>query len=272
MPAPVALLCSVPAEVEDVAVALLWEAGTLGVEVKPAGPRVDLLAYFTDAAAETLVRAALALLPSASVTATEVPDVDWVARFRETFRAFEVGSFRVIPVWDTRPPGGRVLVVDPGRAFGTGTHESTRLCLRALEAAPPAGRRVLDVGTGTGLLAVAAWKLGAAAVVAGDLDPEATASAIRHAALNEATVHVVQADGARAFRVAAFDLVLANLMAPLLLERREELCARLVRGGRLVMAGLLVSDLPDVQGAYGAHGPTSTAIDGEWASLAVEVP
>ena len=108
-----------------------------------------LLAYFPGPAD---VAEALRALPSARLEPIAVPDVDWVASFREGFRAFDVGGFRVVPAWEPAPAGARVLRVDPARAFGTGTHETTRLCLLALEglaAERPLGR-VLDLGAGTG--------------------------------------------------------------------------------------------------------------------------
>jgi ribosomal protein L11 methyltransferase len=209
---------------------------------------------------------------SAPPQSVEVPDVDWVARFREGFREQRAGAFLIVPSWrrpPVAPPGLRLLVVDPGRAFGTGTHETTRLCLAALEelaAAGPIGR-TLDVGTGSGILAVAAAGLGAAPVFGADIDPEAVASARLHAALNGVAVHYVLADGGRCFRGESFDLVLANLTAPLLLERREELQALRATGGSLVLAGLLAEDLDTVRPAYDPLGGATVRTEGEWACL-----
>src|SRR5206468_6346381 len=186
---------------EDVATALLWEQGTMGIEVRPAGVHhVSLLAYFPEAPGlEPALTAALFPLPRARLQQAEVPEVDWVAHFREGFRTFPAAGFVVTPPWELEGlPADRrdVLVVDPGRAFGTGTHESTRLCLRLLR--ERAGRaplgRVLDLGTGTGILAVAASRLGATAVTAVDLDPEAVGSARHHARLNGVELHIVRAD------------------------------------------------------------------------------
>jgi len=183
---------------EDLAVALLYEAGTTGIEVQAAaGGSVGLLAYFVAGPSRRGLERALTALPSAHVEAAAVPDVDWVARFRERFRAFDAGRFRITPEWDRPVGGGDVIVMDPGRAFGTGSHETTRLCLGALESL--AGERplghVLDVGTGTGILAVAARRLGASSAVAADLDPEAVDSARLHARLNGTDYAVVRADG-----------------------------------------------------------------------------
>src|SRR5262249_7019484 len=187
--------------------------------------------------------------------------------------AFSAGGFEIVPAWETPPRGlRRVVRVDPGRAFGTGTHETTRLCLAALESLAAARplERVLDVGTGTGILAAAALRLGARLAVAADLDPEATLEAGRHAALNALPLRVVCADGGRGFRDAAFDLVVANLSASVLAGRRSELERLLAPGGRLVLSGLLVTDLPEIEAAYRGLPLRARPTDGEWAAVGFE--
>ncbi len=256
-------------EDEDAAAAALFEQGTVGLEVRPAADGLELLAYFPDSVELATLRDAL---PLAEVQPTAVPEVDWVARFREGFRPFQAGRFLIAPAWDARPPSPDLLVVDPGRAFGTGTHETTRLCLGALEELAlrrPLGR-TLDLGAGTGLLAIAASRLGASAVVARDLDPEATASAVHHAALNRATLRVVRADGGRGFRPGSFDLVLANLMALLLVDRADEIRSLPARGAALVLSGLLIDDVPFVAGAFASCGTPRERRLGEWAALVYE--
>jgi ribosomal protein L11 methyltransferase len=129
--------------------------------------------------------------------------------------------------------------------------------------------RVLDVGTGTGILAIAARRLGASSVFAVDLDPESVTSARRHAHLNGVTFRLLRGDGGQPFRSAAFDVVLANISAPLLIERCEEIGRLAKAGGTLVLAGLLVTDLPAVTEAYSRWGRGRETEDGEWASLTV---
>jgi ribosomal protein L11 methyltransferase len=200
--------------------------------------------------------------------------VDWVARFRENFRAFAVGGFWIAPTWDggPAPAGARRLVVDPGRAFGTGTHESTALCLLTLEslATRRSLGRVLDVGTGSGILAVAASMLGARPVIAADLDPESMDSARTHARLNDVELTLALADGGRAFRERAFDTVVANITGPLLIARAGELAARVRDGGRLVLAGLLAEERAAVRSAYADFPLADETLRGEWASLLLE--
>jgi ribosomal protein L11 methylase PrmA len=288
----------VPAAQEDAATAILWEHGTMGTEVRPAGPHVTLLAYFPEAPGlQTTLATALAPLPGAHVQPVDVPDVDWVTRYREGFRSFSVAGFRVVPSWElhsstphpslgpssphvgggegpqTAPPyatSESPLVVDPGRAFGTGTHESTRLCLgflRELADRGPLGR-VLDLGTGSGILSVAAARLGARPVTAVDLDPEALVAARHQARLNRADLRLLRADLAAALRPGSFDLVLANIAVTVLVDRRDEIVALGARS--TVLSGLLTSDLGAVRRSYAGFGRLEARTDGEWAAVLVE--
>jgi ribosomal protein L11 methyltransferase len=269
----IAFELTVPGAAEDAATLLLWEHGTAGVEVRAAGAATVLLAYFEarDGLEERL-RHALAGIAGAGLARTDVPIVDWVARYREGFRAFHAGGFLIAPCWDVPPAATEpVLIVDPGQAFGTGTHESTRLCLDALATlctpAPPAS--VLDVGTGSGILAVAAALRGARRVFGLDVDPEALRCARRHAALNRVAIGLAHADGAGAARAGAFDLVLANVSAALLHEARDELVAARAPGGALVLSGFLTEDAGRLADAYAEAGRVERLHQGEWSALVV---
>ena len=265
-----ALRVVVDADREDEATTALWDVGTSGLEVKPAGDgRVELVAYF-DALPD--LGGLDGALPGAAIARCPVPEVDWVARFREGFRPFKVGRFEVVPRWEARAPSAKTLIVDPGRAFGTGTHETTKLCLEALELLSARRRlgRTLDLGAGTALLALAAQRLGASPVVASDIDAEATAASRHHAALNGERLHVVRADGASGFRTGAFDLVLANLMALLLIDRAQSIQALVAPYGALVLSGLLLDDVKPVREAFAASGTPREHRLGEWAALVFE--
>lgn len=259
---------------EDEVVALLWELGTMGIEHLGASRSAStLIAYFPAAPDRGLDKGTLLGRSDVSVEREAVPCVDWVARFREGFRAFDAGVFRIVPAWEAGQPAreARTLVVDPGRAFGTGTHETTRLCLTALErlAGGPGLGRVIDVGTGSGLLAIAALRLGATAAFGVDSDLEALRAAAHHAQLNRVRLRLFAGDGGRAIRPGRFDTVLANLMAPLLLERRSELAELRSARGRLVLSGLLEEDLHTLRQAYAGLGVLEEMREGEWAALLV---
>ena len=261
---------------EDVVTAL-WELGTTGIHVQPGPPgAVLLVAYFPDGPGlADALRSGLAAHGVREVEPAEIPDVDWVARFREGFRSFAVGGFTLAPAWEPTPVGPcptRLLRILPGRAFGTGTHESTRLCLLALEslaARHPLGR-VLDVGGGTGILAIAAAVLGAGPVAAVDIDPDAVESAREHARLNAVDLHLVRGDGGAPFAREGFDLVLANLTAPLLLEKRDEIAGLCAPSAIVVLAGFLREDAGRIAEAYSGLGAVSVSVDGEWAALVIE--
>jgi ribosomal protein L11 methyltransferase len=167
-----------------------------------------------------------------------------------------------------------VIVVDPGRAFGTGTHESTRLCLDALAslaAERPLGR-VLDLGTGTGILAIAALKMGARKAIGVDVDPESMESARLHCLLNCAEPSLILADGAAPFLKEAFDTVVANVSALVLRGRRRELGRVVACAGSLVLSGLLADDVEAIVGEYGVLGDVAVTHDGEWAAVVVRRP
>jgi len=255
---------------------VLWELGTAGTQsLAGEDGRAVVLAYFAERPhLEEELRRALAR-PGTEVTETAVPEVDWVARVREGFRAFSVGRFRVVPSWEPAAGDpGRALVVEPGRAFGTGSHESTRLCLALLEERAAAGGLgdVLDVGAGSGILSVASCLLDARCVVAVEVDDEAMPVLVRHILLNGVPARIVRGDGARAFRPRCFDTVLANISAPLLTERAAELAASVRPGGALILSGLLVEDVPAVRAAYAAMGAIDVRVDGIWAALVVRTP
>jgi ribosomal protein L11 methyltransferase len=258
-------------EDEDVASSLLWDAGTRGIEIRNEGGQSHLLAYFEGPLNIEGLRSSLAALPGATAEAAEVPDVDWVARFRENFRGFPAGPFWIAPAWDVPEGRADLIVVDPGRAFGTGTHESTRLCLTALAAlaAQRALGCTLDVGTGTGILAIAALKLGASRAIGVDVDPESMESARIHARLNRVELNLILGDGAGAFPSQRFDTVLANVSASVLRDRRSELGRVLAPSGVLVLSGLLADDVAGTVLEYQDLGEVTVSHEGEWAAVVV---
>lgn len=272
----------VPEAIEDEASGLVWTAGCTGVTIEKAGAdHIRLVCFYDDpeASAEDIQAVAAGL--GTTATRTQVPNPDWVRKFKETFITFDVPPFRIVPDWIEEPPAeGRersphVIRVDPGRAFGTGAHESTRLCLQTLGALAPAlgpEPRILDLGCGTGILGIAAIRIANAKVTACDFDPLAIAVARKHARLNQVSLELLQMDGCRSLRPARFDLVLANLMAPFLISRADEITAVGAPGCRFILAGLLREEEDAVKAAWPRDWTVSSTYQGEWASLLYERP
>ncbi len=263
------LSVEVPEEEGDDTGARLLEAGASGAEVRdgsllpmpdapalPAG-RARVRAFF--AGREEAERAMRSLALSGALE--ELPDEDWGERWRRGLAPFTVGRVLVRPSWceppsrpDPCPPGEVEVVLDPGMAFGTGTHPTTSLCLseldRILTAAP--GSSVLDVGTGSGLLAIAARKLGAGRVVGTDNDPVALRVAGENAARNGVALELTAAPPEEV--VGGFDVVVANILANTLVELAPGLAPRVAPGGKLLLSGLLAGQEDEVRRAYLAQG------------------
>ncbi len=273
---------TVPGAMEDEASGLVWTAGCVGVTIEKAGEEAIRLVCFYDdpeAHAEEIQGAAAQL--GTTATRIQVPNPDWVQKFKETFITFDVPPFRIVPDWVKEPPvAGRersphIIRVDPGRAFGTGAHESTRLCLQTLGTLAPSlgqGPRTLDLGCGTGILGIAAMRIANAKVTACDVDPLAIAVARKHARLNRVNLKLLQTDGCRSLGAARFHLVLANLMAPFLISRVDEITAVGAPRCRYILAGLLREEEDAVKAAWPRDWKVSSTYLGEWVSLLYEQP
>jgi ribosomal protein L11 methyltransferase len=185
-----------------------------------------------------------------------VPDQDWVRLTQSQFAPVEITpEFWIVPTWH-EPPAQAVKVIrlDPGLAFGTGTHPTTRMCLRWIAAHPPAGT-VLDYGCGSGILAIGASKYGAARVVAVDIDDAAVSSTQLNAEANG----VALSAGLPELAVGTFDLVLANILATPLKVLAPLLCAHVAAGGNLVLAGILERQADELIAAYAPFCKLSVA-------------
>jgi ribosomal protein L11 methyltransferase len=178
-------------------------------------------------------------------------DRDWSNTWRDSFQSMCFGErLWVCPVGEAPPgPDAVVISMDPGLAFGTGTHTTTALCLEWLDANPPVGKQVIDYGCGSGILAITAHKLGAAAVQAVDIDPQALTAARANAVRNGITGNfdVLLPEALPAGPV---DLVLANILANPLVELADQLGGRVCAGGRIVLTGILDEQAGEVMQAY----------------------
>jgi ribosomal protein L11 methyltransferase len=214
------------------------------------------------------------------VTTTEIAD-DWADRWREFHKPLVLGDrLSVRPPWEPAQATALDLIIDPARAFGTGAHATTRLCLEllldleppvALDRRPTVATRpaVVDLGCGSGVLAIAAAKLGWQPVLALDYDPLSVEATLENAVVNDVTLEVQRFD-LREQPVPAAPLVLGNLLAPLLLAWCEQLADGIAQLPDLVIAsGLLATEADTVSAAFAAVGllETKRAIRGEWAAL-----
>ncbi len=232
--------------------------------------------FFRSAPARDAALEALARQPGLTASAVDVPDDDWARRSQENLRAIEAGGLLIAPPWDVpgrkTGDGGRtdlpVIIIEPSMGFGTGHHATTRLCLGMLRTLDLRGARVLDVGTGSGVLALAAWKLGAADVVAIDHDQDALQNARENIARNGAgpSIDIVQDDLA-SLRIERADIVLANLTGAVLVRFAAELRGLAVDGGYLILSGFAPQDVAVVRAAFKGMTAIGEASEGDWASL-----
>jgi len=180
---------------------------------------------------------AFGLGPIGDLVARNVEDEDWLESWKAEFVPLRIGGFLVRPTWSEPTAGDAVeLVLDPGMAFGTGLHPTTQQCLEALTTLPLEGKSVLDVGTGSGILAIAAAKRGGSPGVAVDTDPLAVDAARENAMRNGVAIPV--AEGSAADVPGRFDVVIANIVSPVLQRIAPHLAARLSGGGTLLVAGI----------------------------------
>ena len=203
---------------------------------------------------------------------------DWAESWKKHFKAIEIGrSLLVKPSWIKKQPraGQAVILLDPGLSFGTGQHATTSFCLSEIArpgAEKSAKKSFLDIGTGSGILAIAADKLGFAPVQAFDFDPESVRVAKANAKVNRCSraVKIFRGDvtklPVRAEKT--FDLVCANLISNLLLAERKKISARVARGGTLVLAGILAAEFGEVERAFGELGwkLAASKVEKEWRS------
>ena len=260
----------------------LMEAGALGTEETGAGDELlHVVAYFDVAPERERVREALfdALrlysLPSSSVREMqlrEVADRDWLGEWKKSWQPVEVGlSFIIAPPWsEIKDSHNRIVIrIEPGMAFGTGTHETTRLCLRAIEKYFKGGS-FLDVGTGTGILAIAAAKLSPTSrVEACDTDGDAVEIARENARLNGVAEQIEFSVGTIEETSASADCVCANLTADIIAPLLPALIGATC--GHLVLSGILDTQLELILTRLSELGITSSEVehDGEWVSVVV---
>ena len=195
-----------------------------------------------------------------SIEAVDVPDEDWAARSQASLRAVHIGRVIVAPPWDAPI----TIVVQPSMGFGTGHHATTQLCLAALQHLDLKGMTVIDVGTGSGVLAMAASLLGAANVIGIDDDADAVSAARENLTLNPRARVSLQVADLRQMEAANADVVLANLTGALLVSAADRLRQLTDSGGRLILSGFLAREERDVLHAFAALTVEHREQEEEW--------
>jgi ribosomal protein L11 methyltransferase len=284
------LAVGVSADLSEGLTNLAWELGALGVvEEEQPGLGARLRAFFPGTVlAGTLEAKVRAYLDGLRELGFETPtdvrvmplaDENWADAWRAHFTPRLVGRrLLILPPWETPAQNGRmVITIDPGRAFGTGHHGSTLGCLEALESAieRDGPSRMIDLGTGSGILAIAAARLGVRAVLAVDDDPDAVAAAVANVARNHVAdrIRCVLGDAAR-FDEAPAPLVVANLLSAAHRRLGARYTRALLPGGTLLLGGILDGEGDDVASALGDHGfvpRESRSVEG-WTTLELRAP
>jgi len=218
----------------------------------PPWPRVKLtaLSRTQDPPERLLLRACEALgMPVPDFSLGSIPDPDWVANSRDQFGPIRVSErLWIVPTWHAPPdPDAINLILDPGLAFGTGSHPTTRLCLQWLERTLAGGETVLDYGCGSGILAIAALRLGARRAVGIDIDPDAVAAARANAERNGVAGEFLDS---RAPLALTADVIVANILANPLKLLAPVLISHCARGGRLALSGILSGQASEVEDCY----------------------
>jgi len=266
------LAVEVPREAEEAAADILRRFAPRGVAIEPAGASVVVKAWLPDDGALARqrrdVRRALASLP-ATMRTRWLREEDWAEAWKAFFPVLRISRRLVIcPAWRSYRPrtGEAVIRLDPGMAFGTGQHPTTLMCLRALEETVRPGADVLDLGTGSGVLALAAARLGAAGVLALDNDPQAVQAARDNVRLNEMEAVVRAEEGTLESAPARFDVIAANISPSVIVELAGAMAAALKPGGVLVAGGFSAERAEAVAAALTAAGLTveRTLSDGDW--------
>jgi ribosomal protein L11 methyltransferase len=272
-----------PAAIEDLAPMPLppgglWDSTFSPIPEPPASPLRWRVFFHSVADRERAAAALTAQVPSLAVSRSDVQDEDWAARSQRSLTAVRAGRFIVAPPWDVpgaqpyqphQPSPPIVIIIEPSMGFGTGHHATTRLCLRLLSDTPVSGMEVLDIGTGSGVLALGASLMGARRVTGLDVDRDAIESARHSAALNTLPrpVDFAVGDFRTPGTVEPADAVFANLTGGMLTAAAAQLTPLVRPGGTLILSGFETAEADGVRAAFAAL-PEDTRLDEDnWVAM-----
>ncbi len=237
---------SLPESEQEPVGAVLFQNGATGLENRPDA----LVAYFPpDADVDSTLLQLQQFFPDlkwASISVHKIPAENWQENWKENFKPLAIGRrFLVTPTWEVpeNPENRLVLKIDPGMAFGTGTHETTQLVLHLLETYVRSGQRLWDVGTGSGILAIAAAKLGLTGIVANDVDADAISAAAENARLNGVAPAIsFFVGGPEVLKNGAFDVILVNIISGIIYRILPDVLTHLSEKGIVLFSGVLAEE------------------------------
>ena len=275
----------------------LTEAETKGMfidilpEMAPDDGKATVFCYLeTDADVDTLTQqirtgleetAQFVDIGTGAITLSETEDKDWINNWKQFFKPFCVDEILIKPTWEAIPPehaDKMMIEIDPGTAFGTGSHETTRLCIRQIQKYMKAGDRVMDIGTGSGILSIAAMKLGAKEVFATDVDEFAVAAAKENVEVNHISAEkvrmitgdIISDPAVQEMAGKDYDFAVANILAPVIILLQGEIGKHLKSGSYFVTSGIINTKEEEVKAAF-ASNPEFELIesvhDNDWVSI-----
>ena len=271
------LTVNVPEDQQDLVGTLLFQEDSIGLENLPE----KLLAYFrpessVDAVVENLRRRFQTLGFHFKIESEKIPTENWNENWKQNFKSLKIGNrFLAKPSWESLPiqTDRFVITLDPGQAFGTGTHETTQLILKLMEPILKPGMSLWDVGTGTGILAIAAAKMGLTDILANDNDPVAVETALENARLNQ-TENAIRffVGSADAVKGQRFDAIVMNIVSGVLLELLPDVVPTLRLNGRLFISGILTEETTAFLEKLKRYPVRVQKIEqqGEWTGLIVQ--
>jgi ribosomal protein L11 methyltransferase len=264
-----------PGTESEAVLAALFQAGAQGIQELGG---VYVTHVESEQAASDLCAAALEANPDAQVETAPLATVDWTEKWKDQLHVQSLGDLKVAPPWlaESLDPA-KTIVIEPGMAFGTGEHATTRGVVRLMQAVIERGDRVADLGAGSAVLAIAAAKLGAASVAAIELDHDAIGNAEENVQRNGVAdvVRVIEGDASVLLPlVAPVDLILANIISSVLIDLLPTLALSLADGGRAILSGMLFAERDDMVRAFQDAGWRLIAEDHEdaWWSATIVRP